>query len=53
LPPGLKIGGAVLADAVKSIDWRERKARLHDRASAETVKQVQAKLAALLVLPQP
>lgn len=53
LPRGLKIGGTVLADAVKSIDWRERKARLHDKAPAEVIKSVQAKLAALLGLPRP
>jgi mRNA interferase MazF len=53
LPAGLKIGGAVLADAVKSIDWRVRKARLHDRAPADITKQVQGKLAALLGLPRP
>jgi mRNA interferase MazF len=53
LPAGLKIGGTVLADAVKSIDWRKRKARLHDRAPAEVMKGVQAKLAALLGLPRP
>jgi mRNA interferase MazF len=53
LPAGLKIGGAVLADAVKSIDWRVRKARLHDRAPADIMKQVQGKLAALLGLPRP
>lgn len=53
LPNGLKIGGAVLADAVKSIDWRARKVRLHDKAPADVMKQVQAKLAALLGLPHP
>ncbi len=53
LPSGLKIGGVVLADAVKSIDWRARRARLHDKAPTPIMKQVQAKLAALLSLPQP
>jgi mRNA interferase MazF len=53
LPDGLKITGTVLADAVKSIDWRERKARLQDKAPADVIKNVQAKLAALLSLPRP
>jgi mRNA interferase MazF len=53
LPAGLKIGGVVLADAVKSIDWKARKARYHDKAPAPVMKAVQQKLAALLGLPQP
>jgi mRNA interferase MazF len=53
LPAGLKIGGTILSDAIKSIDWRARKARLQDKAPADVMKQVQAKLAALLGLPQP
>jgi mRNA interferase MazF len=53
LPVGLKIGGVILADAVKSIDWRARRARYHDSAPEPIVKAVQAKLAALLGLPMP
>jgi mRNA interferase MazF len=53
LPAGLKIGGVVLADAVKSIDWKARKARYHDKAPAQIMKAVQEKLAALLGLPRP
>jgi mRNA interferase MazF len=53
LPAGLKITGTVLADAVKSIDWRARKARLQDKAPDGVIKDVQAKLAALLGLPRP
>jgi mRNA interferase MazF len=53
LPQGLKIGGTILSDALKSIDWRARKARFHDTAPAETVKLVQAKIAVILGLPQP
>lgn len=53
LPSDLEIGGTVLADAIKSIDWRARKARLHDKAPIDVMKKVQAKLAALLGLPQP
>ena len=53
LHAGLKIGGVVLADAVKTIDWKARKARYHDKAPAPIMKAVQEKLAALLGLPQP
>jgi mRNA interferase MazF len=53
LPAGLKITGTVLADAARNIDWRARKARLHDKAPADVIKKVKAKLAALLGLPQP
>jgi mRNA interferase MazF len=53
LPIGHKITGIILADAVKSIDWRERKARFYDKAPAVVINNVQAKLAALLGLPRP
>lgn len=53
LPSNFKIGGTVLADAIKSIDWRVRKARLQDRVPADVLKQVQAKVAVLLGLPKP
>ncbi|HXZ40572.1 MAG TPA: type II toxin-antitoxin system PemK/MazF family toxin, partial [Terriglobales bacterium] len=35
LPANLKITGTILADAVRSIDWRVRKARYCDKVSAE------------------
>jgi len=48
LPAGLPVKGVVLADQVKSLDWRAREvefaARLPDNASAEVV----GKLAVLL-----
>jgi mRNA interferase MazF len=53
LSAGLKIGGTILADAVRSIDWRKRHARYFDKAPPEILKTAQAKLAALLGLPQP
>lgn len=52
LPSGLKIRGTILSDAVRSVDWRQRRARYVDHAPTETLKSVQAKLAALLGLPQ-
>jgi len=48
VPEGLKIGGAVLSDQVKTLDWRVRKARFVGRAPAALVDEVTAKLLALL-----
>lgn len=53
LPAGLKLGGVMLADAVKSIDWKARKARYYDKVPASVMKAVLEKLAALLGLPEP
>jgi mRNA interferase MazF len=47
LPP--EVGaGAVLADQVKSLDWRIRKAKRLAKAPKETVSDVLAKILALL-----
>jgi mRNA interferase MazF len=43
-----KIAGAVLADQIRSLDWRARKAEFAGRAAAETVEDVLAKLRTLL-----
>lgn len=48
LPPDLPVGGVVLADHVKSLDWRARKARVACRAPREVVEDVLARLATLL-----
>ncbi len=48
LPPGGKIGGAVLSDQAKSLDWKARRARKAGRAPAPVVAEVLAKLAVLL-----
>jgi mRNA interferase MazF len=53
LPSGLKIGGIILSDAVRSVDWRQRSARYFDKAPAEVIQAVRAKLAALLGLLAP
>lgn len=52
LPAGVKIGGKILSDTVRSIDWGERHSRYFDKAPAEVLKDVQASLAALLSLPR-
>jgi mRNA interferase MazF len=50
LPPGLEVAGVVLADHVKSLDWKERRAELAGRVPAEVLSEVLARLAALLGL---
>ncbi len=37
LPPGFPVSGAILADQVKSLDWRARRARLAGKAPARVV----------------
>lgn len=51
LPSGLGVTGVVLADQVKSLDWRARRAELLCLLPEETVAQVLAKLATLLSNP--
>lgn len=53
LPAGLKISGTILSDAVRSIDWRERRVRYFEKSSAEILQNVQVRLAALLGLSKP
>lgn len=48
LPEELAVTGVVLADHVKSLDWRARKARVACRAPRQVVEEVLARLSALL-----
>jgi mRNA interferase MazF len=48
LPSGLAIGGVVLADQAKSIDWRARRAEVVATAPDDVILQVWARLAVLL-----
>ena len=48
MPPGLGVTGAVLADQVKSLDWRARRAELMCRVPEATVAEVLRKLRTLL-----
>ncbi len=50
LPEGLPIGGAVLADQVKSIDRGARQLKVAGSVPVAILTEVQAKLAALLGL---
>ena len=47
-----QVAGVVLADQLKSLDWRARKATLIERASPEVVSMVMARLLPLLGPPQ-
>ena len=42
--------GVVLADQVKSLDWRARRAALAGRVPRETLREVLGKLATLLAV---
>ena len=48
LPPGLPVNGVVLADQVKSLDWRARQAEFAARLPRNTSAEVVGKLAVLL-----
>jgi len=53
IPAGAKIGGAVLCDHVRSVDYVERQAALIEPAPASLLAEVSGKLAALLQLDRP
>jgi len=48
LPAGGKVGGVVLSDHAKSVDWRARWAKLIEAASPEVMREVRARLLALI-----
>ena len=48
IPTGLAVIGVILADQVKSLDWRSRNAELICTLPAETVAEVLQKLSTLL-----
>ena len=48
IPAGGAVSGAILADQVKSLDWRARKARLIGSLAEPTVAEVLKKLGTLL-----
>jgi mRNA interferase MazF len=48
LPEGLPVSGAVLADQLKSLDWRARDARRLCTAPVEVVGEVMARARALV-----
>jgi mRNA interferase MazF len=48
IPPGVKIGGAILSDQVKSLDWRARNTELICKIPKEITEDVLQKLNTLL-----
>lgn len=48
IPQGFDVNGVVLADQVKSLDWRARKAELMGALPDATITEVLQKLGALL-----
>jgi len=49
IPKGLKVGGVVLSDQVKSMDWRARKATFHCKVSDDIFSEVVQKIGALIL----
>jgi mRNA interferase MazF len=50
LPPNLGLRGVVLADQLKSIDWRARQAQFADQCPKNILSEVLARIAPLLGL---
>lgn len=48
LPEGLKVSGCILADQVKSLDWRARHAELMDRVPEPVAREALRKLSSLV-----
>ena len=48
LPEGLKVSGAILADQIKSLDWRARKATRLGKVSADIIGQARARILPLV-----
>lgn len=48
IPGGLPVSGAILADQVKSLDWRAREAELLCVLPGETIREVLQKVSVLL-----
>jgi len=48
IPPGFPVSGVVLADQIKSVDWRARKAKICCRAPEAVLEEALAKAQSLL-----
>ncbi len=48
IPDGLKIGGAILSDQVKSLDWKARQAEFVCKLPASSLDEVLQKLGTLI-----
>ena len=49
LPAGLKVQGVILADHIKSLDWKARGVRFVESVSQDVIDDVQAKIEPLLL----
>jgi mRNA interferase MazF len=50
IPRGAGLGGVVLSDHMRSIDWIERKADFHSKASSDLMIEVLSRIEAILVI---
>ena len=48
LPKGLAVGGVILADHLKSVDWKERRAAFNAAVPGQIVAEALDRLAPLL-----
>lgn len=48
IPSGLQVSGVVLADQIKSLDWRARKAKRFGKLPPEATNEILAKLRTLV-----
>jgi mRNA interferase MazF len=48
LPKGLPVAGVILADHVKSLDWRARHAEKASKVSKKVLEEIRDRLGALL-----
>lgn len=50
IPEGLPVAGVILADHLKSVDWRARRATRAGRLPTLVLEEVRSRIASLLVL---
>jgi mRNA interferase MazF len=50
LPPKLQVRGVILADQIKSLDWRQRRVQRFGRLAPPVLDQVRQRIAALVGL---
>ena len=48
LPAGLEVGGVVLCDQLKSLDWKARHVRMIGTLPGRSMKEIQARILALV-----
>ena len=53
VPAGFATRGVILSDAIKSVDWKARRARFIEIMPPEPVKAVHVHLMFLLSFPNP